>query len=256
MSNSASYLDYFRENGRYIGVIKKQLVDFAQSNYQLEAIDKLADQLIRKAGGEPAFKKVPGYSYATCISVNSGMVHGIPQGKVKKGDLVTIDVGMYYRGTTTDTATTFVIGQPSKDQEKFLKVGQKTLNKAIKAATVGNQVKHISKTIQTQIERQGYTVSRTLTGHGLGETMHEEPPIPCFVSPDPKLLTPLKEGMVLAIEVMYMKGSWQLTLSQDGWTLSTADGKDSAVFEEDVIITQKGPEVITRSPLEPEEKVW
>lgn len=254
-NNSSKYLDIFRQNGKKIAAIKKELVEFAQFTPPLEEIDKLAEKRIKEVGGEPAFKKVPGYDWTTCISVNSGMVHGVPQGTTKPGDLVTIDVGMYYQGTTTDTAHTFVIGDPSPQQQKFLSVGQKTLKKAIKQAKIGNKVRDISKTMQTGVEKAGYTVSRTLTGHGLGETMHQDPAIPCFVSSDPNLNTTIEENMVLAIEVMYMKGNWQLSLGKDNWTLSTADGSDSAVFEEDVIITQKGPEVITAFTLEPGGKV-
>lgn len=249
-------LDIFRKNGRKIGKIRDQIAEFAQANWNMSDIDSHASELISKAGGEPAFKRVPGYDWATCISVNDAIVHGIPKGKLKKGDIVTLDTGMYFKGTTTDTATTIVIGKPTSDQEKFLKTGRKALKKAISNALIGSQIKILSQSMQQVVEKAGYTVSRTLTGHGLGETMHEEPPIPCFISSDPVLKTKLKIGMVLAVEIMYMKGTWQLKTAPDGWTLSTQDGLDSAVFEEDVIITEKGPEVITNtSLLEPEVKV-
>lgn len=255
-NNNNSRLDYFRENGRKISQIRKKLSDFAQTHYHLENIEEYANKLIKEAGGEPAFKRVPGYKWATCISVNSAIVHGIPQGSIKKGNIVTIDTGMYYKGTTTDAATTFIIGAPTKEQEKFLQVGKKALKKAIYQARIGTQIKELSKAMQKIVEKSGYSVSRTLTGHGLGETMHEEPPIPCFVSPDPVLKTKLTKGMVLAIEIMYMEGSWPLKVASDGWTLYTADGSNSAVFEEDVIIAANGPEVITNtSLLELEEKV-
>jgi methionyl aminopeptidase len=163
---------------------------------------------------------------------------------------------MYLKGTTTDAATTFVLGQPSSQQKKFLDVGKKALRKAINKARINARVKDISQVLQTTVEAAGYTVSRTLTGHGLGETMHEDPPIPCFVSSDPAINTRLKENMILAIEIMYMAGDWPLVIDQDGWTLYTKDGSDSAVFEEDVLITADGPEVITNpSLLEPEGKV-
>ena len=152
---------------------------------------------------------------------------------------------MAYQQTVTDTATTFVVGAPTPEQTQFLKLGQKTLHKAIKAAKPGNQIRHISKIMQKSIEAAGYNVTRNLTGHGLGETMHQEPAIPCFISADPQLKTRIVPGMVLAIEIMYMKGSWRLQLADDGWTYETADGSDSAMFEEDVIITPDGPEIIT-----------
>jgi methionyl aminopeptidase len=243
--NDVEYWKIYRENGKKIAKIKFQAAAFAQTHHNLADIDLFITQQIKQTGGEPAFMRVPGYKWASCISLNSQIVHGIPKGHSKPGDIITIDTGMYYQGTTTDTATSFVIGKATAEQEHFLSLGKKTLHKAIKQARVGKQIKDISKTIQTNIEAAGYNVTRNLTGHGVGETMHEEPPIPCFVSNDPALKTKIEIGMVLAIEVMYMKGDWPLIQASDGWTLSTKDGSDSAVFEEDVLITPSGPEVLT-----------
>lgn len=247
-----AYFDTYQENGRLITKIRQQLVDFAQSHFRLEDIETQACNLIAAAGGEPAFKKVPGYDWATCINVNEEIVHAIPKGYLKPGDLVTIDTGMYYHGTTSDCATSFVVG-PNHDPEidHFLSVGRKTLDKAVAVCRPGARVRDISETIQKNIEKAGYSVVRTLTGHGIGQNMHQEPIIPCFVSSDPALKTVLKPGMVLAVEVMYMMGDWPLVEADDGWTLSTADGSLSAVFENDVIITESGPVLIT--PLVPGE---
>lgn len=244
-SGSDNYLDIFRENGRRISTIRKQVVDYSQSHFDMADIDQYADHLIKAAGGEAAFKKVPGYKWTTCININDAIVHSIPKGSLHPGDLVTLDIGMYYQGTTTDCATSYVIGTPTSDQEHFLAVGRKALRKAIAQATAGNQVKDISKTMQHQVEKAGYQVVRSLSGHGLGKTMHEDPQIPCFVSPDPVLRTKLQAGQVLAIEVMYMAGDWPLTQDKDGWTLRTADGSLSAVFEDDCLVTWDGPETIT-----------
>jgi methionyl aminopeptidase len=245
MSLNQNKLEIFRQNGRLIADIRDQVVQFAQTNHLLEEIDRFAEELIVAAGGEPAFKRVPGYHWATCISVNHAIVHGIPKGSLKDGDLVTIDLGMYYHGTTTDTATTIVIGEATLEQQHFLKVGQKALRKAIKQAQPGNRVQEISAAMQKTVEAAGFNVARTLTGHGLGETMHQEPSIPCFVSADPAHRVKLESGMVLAIEIMYMAGNWPLVQAEDGWTLSTQDLSPSAVFEEDVIVTDSGPEIIT-----------
>jgi len=241
----SDYLNIFRENGRRIARIRAELVTFAQTHPQLETIEVEACTLIKAAGGEPAFKRVPGYHWATCISLNAQIVHHPPVGRLKPGDLVTIDTGMYFQGTTSDCATAFVFGPPTVAQTRFLQIGQKALRKAISQAQPDNQIRDLSESIQKTVEKAGYTVCRTLTGHGLGATLHEDPQIPCFISTDPQLRLKLKVGMVLAIEVMYMMGDWPLVQADDGWTLSTADGSPSAVFEDDVIVTANGPEVIT-----------
>lgn len=245
MPVNEQYFKIYRENGRKIADIKAKAVAFAQTHFNLADIDNYVDNLIVGAGGEPGFKKVPGYKWATCISVNDGFVHGIPKGTIKPGDLITLDTGMYYHGTTTDTAISFIVGEPTPDRAHFLEVGRKTLAKTIAKARAGNRIKDLAETIQKNIEAAGYSVTRNLTGHGVGKTMHEEPAIPCFISSDPALRTRIEIGMVLAIEIMYMKGNWPLVLANDGWTLATRDGSDSAVFEENVLITPKGPEIIT-----------
>lgn len=246
MDAPTDYWDTFRENGRKIAVIRETLIQFAQTHLVKEEIEAYACHLIREAGGEPAFKRVPGYNYATCISVNDAIVHSIPKGKLFPGDLVTIDTGMYYRGTTSDTAASFVIGESTLEQKHFLNVGRKTMQKTLTQVRVGNQIRDLAKTMQKYIEREGFNVTRNLTGHGLGRSMHEPPMIPCFDSRDPALSVRLKEGMVLAIEVMYMAGDWPLITDKDGWTMRTADGSISAVFEEDVLVTTEGPELLTR----------
>lgn len=242
--NSADF-DIYRLNCHKAAHIRAQAVEFAQTHFNLADIDHYVDQLIKQAGGEPAFKKVPGYKWATCISVNDVLVHGIPTGHLKPGDMVNIDTGMYYQGTTSDCSTTFIVGQATPEQEHFLNVGKKTLKKAIEQARPGNRIRDISGTIQKHIEAAGYNVTRNLTGHGIGKTMHQDPPIPCFVSNDPALSFKLTVGMTIAVEVMYMAGDWPLILGKDGWTLKTRDGSDAAVFEEDVLITPSGPEILT-----------
>lgn len=245
MIHDSATLAIFRENGNLIRDIRLNLIDMAHNGADCLAIDSQAQTLIKKAGGEPAFMRVKGYHYATCICVNDGFVHCIPQGKPKAGDIVTIDTGMFYHGTTTDVATTILIGQDSTE-EHFLHVGQKALAKAIKQAIPGNTIRDITKTLQKHLERSGYSVTRDLCGHGLGSTMHEEPQIPLYDSQDPALSTKLQPGMVLAIEAMYMEGDWKLKKDPDGWTLRTADGSLSGMFEEDVIVTESGSEVITQ----------
>jgi methionyl aminopeptidase len=239
------YLQAFRENGKVINEIREALVNLAQKVDRAEEIDKEAERLILKAGGEPAFKKVEDYHWSTCVCRNDCLVHGIPKGKYEEGDLLTIDLGMFYKNTTTDIATTFVIGKASDFQNTFLNVGRETMKKAIKKALVNNRVKDISQQLQEVPEKAGYSVTRDLVGHGLGKTMHEPPAIPCYISNDPNLAVKLVEGMIITIEAMYMAGDWHLEQAEDGWSLLTRDGSISAMFEEDILITSKGPEVLS-----------
>ncbi len=245
MSFDQEYFRIYRENGRKTAEIKAKAATFAQTHWNMADVDDYVNTLIKKAGGEAAFALVPGYHWATCINVNDGFVHGIPKGTFKQGDLVTIDLGMYYQGTTSDTAISFVIGKATPEQQHFLDVGQRTLKKTIERVRAGNRIRDLSETIQKNIEAAGYNVTRNLTGHGVGKTMHEEPPIPCFVSSDPDLRTKIEVGMVLAVEILYMKGDWPLVEGDDGWLLSTRDGSDSACIEEDVFVTPDGPVVLT-----------
>lgn len=239
------YLQTFRENGKRINEIRWQLVDLAQTIHDKAVLDKEAERLILKAGGEPAFKKVKGYHWSTCICVNDCLVHGIPKGTFDMGDLVTIDLGMSYKNTTTDIATTFVVGKPTKFQQHFLDVGHQTMRHAIAQAQPGNRIRDISQQLQDIPESAGYSVTRDLVGHGLGPTMHESPAVPCFTSSDPNLSIKLVEGMIITIEAMYMAGNWQLVQADDGWSLSTKDGSLAAMFEEDILITVTGPEVLS-----------
>jgi methionyl aminopeptidase len=236
------------EGGRKIGSIKAKLMAAIKEGVNAEEINSLAEKFIGKAGGKPSFKMVPGYSWATCINVNDGVVHGIPKKDVvfKKGDIVSVDIGMFYQGFHTDTS--FSIGiEPDQKTQRFLSVGRKALENAIGETVAGNRVFDISKAIQSSIEPKGDSVIKALVGHGIGRDLHEGPQVPCFVKGKRDKSPKIPEGAVLAIEVMYAMGGSDLVLSDDGWTISTRDGKISALFEETVAVTVNGPLILTRS---------
>jgi methionyl aminopeptidase len=232
------------EGGRKIGAIKGQLRKAIVAGANALEIETLAVELIKKTGGEPSFMKVPRYHWATCINVNDGLVHGIPTSDVvfKKGDKVSVDIGLYYKGFHTDTSFSMDI-DPNPELEKLLATGEATIKKAIAEVKIGNHIVDISRAIETNIEKGGYHVIRALVGHGVGRELHEEPAIPGFVTsrPGPEI----KEGMVLAIEVMYTQGSPELVLENDGWTISVRDAKIAALYEETVAVTRHGPFVLT-----------
>ncbi|MCL6096254.1 MAG: type I methionyl aminopeptidase [Patescibacteria group bacterium] len=219
-------------------------------------LDKLADRLIVAKGGYPGFKKVKGYNHATCISTNDVVVHGIPSiYKLKEGDVIGIDCGVFYKGYHTDMSETLrVSSQKSKvksqkldEIDKFLEAGKKALEEGIKAAKLGNHVGDISKAIQDIIEVQnGYSIVRSLVGHGVGKDLHEEPEVPGYLAGDINKTSVLEEGMTIAVEVIYNMGKSGVVLANDdGWTIKTEDGSLSGVFERTIAISQNGPITLT-----------
>jgi methionyl aminopeptidase len=235
------------EGGAKLGRVKDALGAAVDEGVRASEIEKLAVDLIQKEGAEASFKLVPGYSWATCVNVNSGLVHGIPKEEVvfKKGDVVSVDVGIYFKGFHTDTSLTVGVS-PSQDVENFLKVGKATLEVAIAQAKPGNHIYNISKAIEDGVTKAGYSAIRALVGHGVGRELHEEPHIPCFVPGRIEDSPKITSGMVLAIEVMYALGSPEVVQLSDGWTIGMRDGKISGLFEETVAVMESGPQVLTR----------
>ena len=248
-----------QKGGRILSEVMAQILKEINVGVSELEIDTLADELIRKKGAEPGFKKVDGYKHAICISTNDVSVHGIPTDyKFKTNDVVGIDMGVFYKGFHTDMSETRRVSELKTQNSKlktnkndndidiFLETGKKALNEAIKQAKVGNHIGDISKTIQDIVEDRGYSVVRTLVGHGVGRQLHEDPEIPGFLS-EPIEKTPLlKEGMTIAIEVIYNMGGPDLKLDKDGWTLRTEDGSLAGLYERTVAITKNGPLVLTK----------
>jgi methionyl aminopeptidase len=234
------------EGGAKLGRVKSALALAVKEGVTAAEIEELANELIKKEGAEASFKKVPGYRWATCINVNEGLVHGIPSKNIvfKKGDLVKIDVGVYFKGFHTDTSISVGI-DPSPENRKFLSIGKEALAKAIKKARVGGRIFDISEAIEETVEGGGYTTIKALVGHGVGRELHEDPQIPCFLPGRKEDSLEIQKGMVLAIEVMYTQGSDKVEVSEDGWTILMRDGKISALFEDTVAITSEGPKVLT-----------
>lgn len=208
-------------------------------------IDTLAARLIRNAGGVPSFLNYRGYPAVVCTSINEEVVHGIPGPRVlKRGDLLSLDIGMFVDGYCGDTATSFVVGgSPTADQDQLMEAGRRSLAAAIAAARVGGRLGDISAAMQSVVEEAGYQVVREYGGHGIGRAMHEEPHVPCYGTPGTGLR--LVDGMVLALEVMANAGTAAIDHKKDGWTVVTQDGKPSVHFEKMIAITDRGVEVLT-----------
>jgi len=243
---SPKELKIMEEGGKILSLTKHAVVDMIDIGVSAFELEKKAVELIEKHGAEPAFKKVPGYSWATCVNVNAGLVHGIPHESIifKDGDVVSIDLGVFYKGFYTDTSFTKAIN-PDMDTEKFLEAGMFALKSAIDVVKPGNKVSDISEKIEDTITLFGYTPIEDLVGHGIGKNLHEVPEIPCFLNQNRERSLTIASGMAFAIEVMYTQGKPDIVTQKDGWTISTRDGKISALFEDTVIVTQKGHKIVT-----------
>lgn len=242
---TAAEIATMQKGGERLAQIREKLAAKVKTGVTPNEIEELATRLIKKAGGKASFKMVPGYSWATCINVNDGVVHGVPEGQpFNDGDLVSIDLGIFYEGFHTDTSTTVLVGR-DKQKENFLAVGQSALQKAIAVTQKGNFITDISRAMETTLEKEGLTPIQALVGHGIGRELHEAPAVPCFIAGNQEKIE-IKEGLVLAIEIMYTQGSPEVVVDEaDQWTIRTKDGKIAGLFEETVAVTKNGPRVLT-----------
>lgn len=247
-------IDKIAESCRIVTDVLMHLKGFVKTGVTTSELDAVAEDFIRTRGGEPAFKgyEVDGvpFPYTLCISIDEEVVHGLPGPRaLKEGQIVSIDVGVYKDGYYGDSAFTFGVGEISTDKQRLLDATQEALRLGVEQAVDGNRVYDIARAVQTHVEKQGFSVVRELVGHGIGQHLHEEPPVPNFV---PGLLhrnrfpnARLKSGMALAIEPMVNMGLSHVHTASDGWTVYTADGKPSAHFEHTVVIDGGRPRILT-----------
>ncbi|MDP3024478.1 MAG: type I methionyl aminopeptidase [candidate division Zixibacteria bacterium] len=233
-----------RENGRIVALTLSYLKEKIKSGIKTIELDKLAEEFILKKNAIPAFKGYRGYAGNICTSINNEVVHGIPgERALKEGEIVSVDIGVLKNGFYADGAWTFPVGEISNQAKRLLEVTLESLEAGISQSIAGNRLGDISYAVQSIAEKNGYSVVRDLTGHGIGRQMHEDPPVPNFGSPGTGLL--LKEGMILAIEPMVNAGGYEIKTLEDNWTVVTLDGSLSAHFEHTVAITQNGAEILT-----------
>jgi methionyl aminopeptidase len=241
---SAKEIETMARAGRVVAETLALIEENVQPGITTGELDALAEEFIRSHGGVPTFKGYKGYPSATCLSPNSMVVHGIP-GKVKleNGDILSVDVGVTLDGFVADSAWTFPIGTISADAQRLLDTCKAALDSGIAEARVGNTIGDISRAVQTVTEEAGFSVIRSLVGHGVGRSMHEDPQVPNFVSSykGPEL----KEGMTIAIEPMITAGGPDVFIHDDDWSISTSDGTLAAHFEHTVAVTGAGPRILT-----------
>ena len=248
-----------REGGKILSSVMKTLGSKVKPGISTGELEDLACSIIEKAGGRPSFKhyrispdSVP-FPTALCTSINEEIVHGpaYPSRVVKEGDIISIDMGMEYpyskngNGMYTDMSRTFAVGKISKEKKDLMDATRKCLDLGIKQIKPGNTINDIGKAIEDYIESKGYSVVRDLVGHGVGRAVHEEPQIPHYYAGKHYDIA-LHEGMTIAVEPMVNIGSWEIDILEDGFTFVSRDRTMSAHFEDTILITKNGAEIITR----------
>jgi methionyl aminopeptidase len=237
-------IEAMRMSGAVAAEVLHLLGNWIKPGVTTKEIDNYAAQLIKERDAKSAFlgyRKYPGHA---CISVNDQVVHGLPSGRrVNFGDIISLDVGVIYRGYIGDTAKTVAVGGCDLLAQKLMEVTERALYEGIAQAVAGNRVVDISRVIQKCVESNGFSVVREFVGHGVGRSMHEEPQVPNFV--DGKSSPKLRPGMTIAIEPMVNAGKPAVEILNDGWTVVTRDGLPSAHFEHTVLITESEPEILT-----------
>ncbi len=237
-------IDAMRQASRITAAARALAGDMVRPGVSTKQIDKAVHDYIVAQGAKPSFLNYHGFPASACISVNSTVIHGIPGGYVlRDGDIVSVDVGAFYKGFHGDCAATFACGSISTEAQKLIDVTKQSFFEGIRYATKGHRVSDISHAIQTYVESNGFSVVRSFVGHGVGAQLHEEPEVPNYgpAGRGPRLLP----GMTIAVEPMVNAGTYEVRVLKDGWTTVTADGKLSAHYENTVLITDGEPEILT-----------
>jgi len=233
-----------REAGSIARTVLEEVAAYVQPGMTTRSVDQYAGECIARHGARSAFLGYKKYPCNICISVNEEVVHGLAgDRRVEFGDIVSLDVGVYWNGFVGDTAKTVAVGGCSLEAQRLMDVTEKSLAEGIAQARAGNRVVDISRAIQTCVESHGFSIVREFVGHGVGRSVHEEPQVPNYV--DGKSSPKLRPGMTIAIEPMVNAGKPQVRQLNDGWTVVTKDGQLSAHFEHTVLITEAEAEILT-----------
>ena len=250
---SEKEIESMKAGGNILSEVMDYVLDSLEVGRSMEELDKMAEKEILKRGGKPSFKMVPGYRWTICSCVNDIVVHGIPGSyKIREDDVVGIDMGVFYDGFHTDSSWSVRVGKSKSEKgesiDKFLKTGESALKKAIKQVKNGNYIYDISNAIQTEVEKEGYSVVRSLIGHGVGKKLHEDPEIPGVVTKPREKTLKIENGLTIAVEVIYNMGSPDVDFeSKDGWTIRTKDGKISGLFETTVASSDHGVILLSKN---------
>ena len=245
-------IEIMHQAGKILAETLYEVLAYAKPGVSELELDALAEKLIRSKGAVPGFQLVPGYKHTICVATNDVVVHGIPTDyKLKEGDVIGIDCGAYLNGFHSDMAETIYIGEKTTMPESvkiFLQTGKQAMLNGIAAVRPGNHVGNVSQAIQLEVEKHGFSVVRSLIGHGVGKELHEDPEVPGYLDVAMKKTPRLVPGMTIAVEVIYNQGKPDVMYSGvDDWTIKTADGTLGGLFERTVVVTETGVALLTES---------
>lgn len=246
---SPQEIEKMRAAGRVVAMVLQQVSAALRPGITTRELDEMAESLIMEMGCRPAFKGYANYPATMCISVNDEVVHGIPGERVlEPGDLVSLDVGAIFEGFYADAALTASVGAASPQARRLMRVTKEALHLGIAQAKPGATIGDVATAVERHVEKNGYSVVRDLSGHGIGREMHEPPQVPNFVSGASRrqLRLPIEVGTTLAIEPMVNEGGPEILRDGNGWTYRTRDGHLSAHFEHTIVVRESGPEILTR----------
>jgi len=240
-------IQIMREAGRIVARVHAAMQDAVRPGVSTWHLDQLAFETMARYDATSCFLGYNGYPANICTSINQELVHGIPNKDrlLKEGDIISIDIGVRYRGFIGDSAWTYAVGEITPEARELMKVTEDSLYAGIAKTIVNNKVVDVSRAVQQHVEAHGLHIVREYTGHGVGRQMHEAPQVLNYASDDPEGQTILRPGLVIAIEPMVQVGTWQTRTLKDNWTVISKDGSLSAHFEHTVAITNNGPEILT-----------
>jgi methionine aminopeptidase, type I (EC 3.4.11.18) len=237
-------IEGIKKSGQIVRKVLNELAEITKPGIRTIEYDIKAEQISSSLNASPAFKGYGGFPYSVCVSVNEDVVHGFPsQRRLKEGDIVSLDFGIYYNGYYADAAITIPVGKISDNASRLIEVTKEALNIGISEAVIGNKINDISKAVEEYAVTNKFSVVRDFVGHGVGFKLHEDPQVPNYYIESNDVL--INEGLVIAIEPMINESSYKVKIKQNKWTVTTKDKKLSAHFEHTVAVTKEGPQILT-----------
>lgn len=237
-------IEIMRQAGKIVAIAHHEVSKYIKPGISLAELDTIVEQVIRSCEATPSFKGYNGFPASSCISVNQVIVHGIPdEYRLQDGDIVTIDIGAYYKGYHGDSAWTYAVGSINEEKQHLLEVTEQSLYEGLKLIAPGVHLSDISHAIQMHVEKNGCSIVKEFTGHGIGQDLHEEPNVPNYGNSGKGVI--LKPGMTLAIEPIVCSGQPISHTLEDNWTTVTVDASPAAHYEHTIVVTESGYDILT-----------